>query len=55
LFTEDEKKLIHGTADFLGINHYTTRIVSNGTNSSPQASYEDDHETFTEFDPSWYQ
>ncbi|XP_056245570.1 lactase/phlorizin hydrolase-like [Seriola aureovittata] len=28
VFTSEERKRIHGTADFLGLNHYTSRLVN---------------------------
>ena len=27
-FTEEEKALVRGAADFLGVNHYTGRVIS---------------------------
>lgn len=33
-FTEDEKMLLKGSYDFLGLNHYTSRYVKNGNNTN---------------------
>ncbi|XP_051565152.1 lactase/phlorizin hydrolase-like [Myxocyprinus asiaticus] len=33
VFTEAEKKRIQGTADFFGLNHYTSRLISESLNS----------------------
>ncbi|XP_034550002.1 lactase-phlorizin hydrolase-like [Notolabrus celidotus] len=38
VFTAEESKRIHGTADFFGLNHYTSRLVNNsagGCNPGP--------------------
>ncbi|KAH7426036.1 hypothetical protein KP509_11G082200 [Ceratopteris richardii] len=35
-FTEDEIKLLRGSTDFLGINHYSTRYVTNSTKEKNQ-------------------
>lgn len=52
VFTVDESRRIHGTADFLGLNHYTSRLVNNsvgGCTSGPQGV--GDFEAHV--DPSW--
>lgn len=39
VFTPEERKRIHGTADFLGLNHYTSRLVNHsdgGCSPGPQ-------------------
>ncbi|KAI9535162.1 hypothetical protein NQZ68_007253 [Dissostichus eleginoides] len=39
VFTAEERKRIHGTADFFGLNHYTSRLVNNsvgGCTPGPQ-------------------
>nr|GMD19977.1 Beta-glucosidase 11 [Ipomoea batatas] len=43
-FTEDEANLVKGSADFIGINHYTTIIVKNKDNNSksPFMSFSND-------------
>uniref|UniRef100_A0A3Q3M0M5 Uncharacterized protein n=1 Tax=Mastacembelus armatus TaxID=205130 RepID=A0A3Q3M0M5_9TELE len=41
VFTPEERKRIHGTADFLGLNHYTSRLVNNsngGCTPGPQGA-----------------
>ena len=34
-FTEEEKKLLKGSSDFLGINHYTSRYTTHGKIETP--------------------
>jgi beta-glucosidase len=35
IFTEQEKQLLKGSYDFVGLNHYTSRYVSNNKSASP--------------------
>ncbi|KAG7503012.1 lactase-phlorizin hydrolase-like [Solea senegalensis] len=52
VFTPEEKKRIRGTADFLGLNHYTSRLVNNsdgGCTPGPQAV----GDFQAHVDPSW--
>lgn len=41
-FTEDEKKALIGSADFLALNYYTSRIISPKTTTDSVPSFEDD-------------
>ncbi|XP_028292667.1 lactase-phlorizin hydrolase isoform X2 [Gouania willdenowi] len=52
VFTDEEKKRIHGTADFFGLNHFTSRVVihSNGS-CSPGPHNVGDFQAGV--DPSW--
>lgn len=34
VFTEEEKKMIKGSSDFFGLNHYTSRYVKNGVSTN---------------------
>ncbi|XP_038072995.1 lactase-phlorizin hydrolase-like [Patiria miniata] len=55
-FTDMEKEFIKGTADFFGLNQYTTMYVTNTTvdDSLPsQASYLTDRGVYTYRDPAW--
>ncbi|XP_028170435.1 myrosinase 1-like isoform X2 [Ostrinia furnacalis] len=38
----EEKKLLKKSADFLGMNHYTTMLVKRSTQQFPSPSYQDD-------------
>lgn len=55
-FTEDEIKMIRGSSDFFGLNHYTTSIAYRdesviGYYDTP--SYHDDIEVITYADADW--
>lgn len=50
-FTEDEVRLIKGTADFYALNHYSTRMVTHG--SDPDPNYNPDAEYVTFANNSW--
>uniref|UniRef100_A0A8C4EUW2 beta-glucosidase n=1 Tax=Dicentrarchus labrax TaxID=13489 RepID=A0A8C4EUW2_DICLA len=52
VFTPEESRRIHGTADFLGLNHYTSRLVNNsegGCTPGPQGV----GDFQAHVDPSW--
>ena len=52
VFTPEDRKRIHGTADFLGLNHYTSRLVNNrdgGCTAGPQGV----GDFQANVDPSW--
>ncbi|KAL4378899.1 hypothetical protein GQ457_02G025770 [Hibiscus cannabinus] len=38
-FSQEEKKLLFKSLDFLGLNHYTSKFVSHATNSSQECCY----------------
>ncbi|XP_068103493.1 lactase/phlorizin hydrolase-like [Hyperolius riggenbachi] len=52
-FTEAEKINIKGTADFLGISHYTSRLVNDSSTSSCAADYHYIGGFTPYIDPSW--
>ncbi|XP_044746723.1 myrosinase 1-like [Coccinella septempunctata] len=52
-FTEDEKLYIKGTADFLGINHYTSSYVSDQPNFDLFRTFEKDLGVLMTYDPEW--
>lgn len=52
-FTEDEKIAIRGSADFLGLNHYTSALVVNQKNDSAQRGWNNDQEALLIQDPRW--
>ncbi|NWI62451.1 LPH hydrolase, partial [Todus mexicanus] len=54
-FTEEEKSLVKGTADFFGLSHYTSRLVSAVTNGTCTASFESIGSFSLHVDPSWPQ
>ncbi|XP_042283296.1 lactase-phlorizin hydrolase-like [Thunnus maccoyii] len=52
VFTAEESQRIHGTADFFGLNHYTSRLVSNSDGTcSPGPQGVGDFQAHV--DPSW--
>ncbi|NXI38882.1 LPH hydrolase, partial [Galbula dea] len=55
LFTEEEKSWVKGTADFFGLSHYTSHLVSTVTNGTCTASYESIGNFSLHVDPSWPQ
>ncbi|NXT75155.1 LPH hydrolase, partial [Zapornia atra] len=55
VFTEEEKSWVKGTADFFGLSHYTSRLVSAGTNGTCAPSYQSIGNFSVQVDPSWPQ
>ncbi|NWT52263.1 LPH hydrolase, partial [Erythrocercus mccallii] len=55
VFTEEEKSLVKGTADFFGLSHYTSRLVSASTNRTCTPGYENIGNFSLHVDPSWPQ
>eukprot|EP00826_Nyctotherus_ovalis_P054143 TRINITY_DN7079_c0_g4_i3.p1 TRINITY_DN7079_c0_g4~~TRINITY_DN7079_c0_g4_i3.p1 ORF type:complete len:272 (+),score=99.67 TRINITY_DN7079_c0_g4_i3:27-818(+) len=51
-FTEDEKKLLINSTDFLGINHYFSELCTEGHNTDPH-EYWGDRNVDTSKDPKW--
>ncbi|XP_075037503.1 lactase/phlorizin hydrolase-like [Mixophyes fleayi] len=52
-FTEAEKTYIQGTADFLGISHYTSRLVNVSLSNDCVAEYDNIGGFSPHVDPSW--
>ncbi|XP_066248601.1 myrosinase 1-like [Euwallacea similis] len=52
-FSDDEKKLLKGSADFLGLNHYHTWMVSNKQYPLNQVSFDADKSIRKETNSSW--
>ncbi|XP_050546382.1 myrosinase 1-like [Daktulosphaira vitifoliae] len=52
-FSEEEIKLLKGTADFYALNHYSTRFVTNGIDPNPNPNYNPDAEYIISVDKSW--
>ncbi|KAJ7407418.1 Lactase-phlorizin hydrolase [Willisornis vidua] len=55
VFTEEEKSWVKGTADFFGLSHYTSRLVSAGTDGTCTPGYESIGNFSVHVDPSWPQ
>ncbi|XP_053113998.1 lactase/phlorizin hydrolase isoform X6 [Hemicordylus capensis] len=55
MFSDDEKLLLNGTADFFGLSHYTSRYISASINHSCTPSYENIGDFSQHVDPSWPQ
>ncbi|KAM6934821.1 lactase/phlorizin hydrolase-like [Xenentodon cancila] len=51
-FSPEEKQRIHGTADFFGLNHYTSRLV-NGSEGGCNPGPEGVGDFHTDVDPTW--
>lgn len=52
-FTEEEKRMIKGTADFFAVQYYTTRLVKYQENKKGELGILQDVETEILTDPSW--
>ncbi|XP_035826095.1 lactase-phlorizin hydrolase [Aplysia californica] len=52
-FTEAEKNLNKGAYDFLALNHYTTKLVSNHPRPTTDPSYDQDQDVEHHADPCW--
>ncbi|NXJ74020.1 LPH hydrolase, partial [Trogon melanurus] len=55
LFTEEEKSWVKGTADFFGLSHYTSRLVSAVAAGTCTPGYESIGNFSLHVDPSWPQ
>ncbi|XP_046330265.2 lactase-phlorizin hydrolase-like [Haliotis rufescens] len=53
MFTDDEKKRNKGATDFLGINHYTTQMISSKPDNDLTPGYFNDQDVTFTFDPQW--
>ncbi|XP_053327174.1 lactase/phlorizin hydrolase [Spea bombifrons] len=53
VFTEEERSQIRGTADFLGISHYTSRLVNTSQSASCDPEYHNIGDFTAHVDPSW--
>jgi len=54
-FTEDQKRLVNGSSDFFGLNHYGTGWTShlNSTSSWDQSWTQDSHDGFVQSQSDW--
>lgn len=52
-FTEEEKRMIKGTADFFAVQYYTTRLVKYQENEKGELGFLQDAEVEVFPDPSW--
>ncbi|NXL89715.1 LPH hydrolase, partial [Alectura lathami] len=53
VFTEEEKSWVKGTADFFGLSHYTSHLVSAVTNGTCTPDYQSIGNFSLHVDPSW--
>lgn len=58
VFTEDEKKMIKGSSDFFGLNHYTTMLAANANKKDTGSVYgngglSEDQDINLSVDPVW--
>nr|BAF94233.1 Lct [Rattus norvegicus] len=54
-FTEAEKRLLKGSADFLGLSHYTSRLISKAGRQTCTSSYDNIGGFSQHVDPEWPQ
>nr|KAG5708127.1 hypothetical protein BaRGS_002863 [Batillaria attramentaria] len=52
-FTEEEKRMNKGAYDFLGINHYTTNLISDHPDPNSDVNYEHDQDMESRMDTCW--
>ncbi|XP_052245872.1 lactase/phlorizin hydrolase-like isoform X2 [Dreissena polymorpha] len=52
-FTSEEKQAIKGSADFLGLNHYTSSLAAHNTCGHDEKGYNCDMEVQQSFDSAW--
>lgn len=52
--TKEEKALIHGSADFMGLNHYTTYLVEHKPGNVADISYDSDCDVKQMVNNCWY-
>ncbi len=58
-FTNEDKKIIHGSSDFFGLNHYTTMLVSDASGKLVESSVygngglSEDQDVNLSLDPDW--
>lgn len=53
-FTDEQKQLVNGSADFFGLNHYSTAYIQNSENENFDGSYSaGDHEGLLNGQSSW--
>lgn len=46
-FTEEQSQMVKGSYDFLGVNYYTARYVTNRTKSAPPSYTNDSNVTIS--------
>jgi len=56
--TDEDRALIHGSADFFGLNHYTTMYAAHGDGHEPMATFSnagiaEDQDVSVSADPAW--
>ncbi|XP_012581092.1 PREDICTED: lactase-phlorizin hydrolase [Condylura cristata] len=54
-FTEAEKQLLKGSADFLGLSHYTSRLISKAPQDTCNSNYDTIGGFSQHMDPEWHQ
>jgi lactase-phlorizin hydrolase len=52
-FTDEEKALIFRSSDFIGVNHYTARIIGNKVKPPSDVSVVADRDTVASVDDDW--
>ncbi|KAI8772920.1 lactase-phlorizin hydrolase, partial [Biomphalaria glabrata] len=52
-FTSEDKAKLIGAADFIGISHFKTKLVTGQVNTSPSPGFYNDQDLVLSVDPSW--
>ncbi len=53
-FTDDEKLLVANSADFFGLNHYSTTLIEDAPSDIQLVDYYADQDIRGSYKPSWY-
>ncbi|CAG0924706.1 unnamed protein product [Notodromas monacha] len=53
IFTREERKQLLGSSDFIGLNHYTSKVVSHAVGNHEVVSCAEDRDVKLDYDPTW--
>ncbi|CAG0917511.1 unnamed protein product [Notodromas monacha] len=53
IFTREERKQLLGSSDFIGLHHYTSKVVSHAVGNHEVVSCAEDRDVKLDYDPTW--